>query len=138
MTSANTDYGTILGKIDSTSAYPALGEVVLIDAPELINAAVEATNHSSGGHREFIPSGLQEMSEFKATINAVAADVAKLVTDLQAGTKAAYQISFPNGHKEKFSALVTGIKPLTADAQTPDVQKIEATFRPTDSLSFSS
>jgi hypothetical protein len=138
MTSSNTDYGTILGKLDSASAYPALGEVVSIDPPEFMNSAVEATNHSSGGFREFISGGLKEMGEFKATLNAVPANVATLVTDLAAGTKSRYQIAYPNGHKQTFGALVTAIKPLTADAQSPDVQKIEVTFRPSDSVGLSS
>lgn len=137
-TAAQTNYATILGKLDSAAAYPAIGEVVNLDPPEFLNAAVEATNHSSGGVREFISGGLKEMSEFKATINYVSADAAVLITALTGGTKGQYQILFPNSMKMQFSALVTGFKPLTADAQNPDVLKAEVTFRPSDSLSLSS
>lgn len=137
MTSATTNYGTTLGKQDSTG-YVSIGEIVSIDPPEYMNSEVEATNHASGGVREFISGALKEMGSFKATVNMVSADIATLVTDLQAGTKGAYQVGFPNGDKQKFSALVTSIKPLGADAQKPDVLKAEITFRPSDSLSLSS
>lgn len=137
MTSANTDYGVTLGKQDSTG-YASIGEIISIDPPEYMNAAVEATNHGSGGVREFVASGLREMGEFKATLAYVPADIADLVTDLAAGTKSAYQIGYPGGGKQTFSALVTGIKPLPADAKNPDVLRAEITFRPSDSLGLSS
>lgn len=138
MTSAKTNYGVILGKQDSTNAYPALGEITSVDPPEFLNAAVEATNHGSGGHREFVSSGLQEFSEFKATLNYVKANIATLATDLKAGTKSRYQIAFDSLNAWQFGALVTGIKPLPADAKNPDVLTAEITFRPSDSIDLSS
>lgn len=137
MTSAGTNYGVILGKTDS-AAYTSIGEVVSVDPPEYMNPEVEATNHGSSGRREFIASGLKEMGAFKATVNVVNADLAKTVSDLEAGTKTTYELKYPNGLKQHFSAIVTSIKLLTADAQNPDVAKAEITFRPSDSLSLSS
>ena len=137
MTSAGTNYGIILGKTDS-NAYATIGELVSIDPPEYMNAEVEATNHGSAGKREFISGGLREMGVFKATVNVVAADLAKSVTDLEAGTKTTYEIKYPNGFKQHFSAILTSIKPLAADAANPDVLKAELTFRPTDSLALTS
>lgn len=128
-----TNYGTILS--DSGGA---IGEVVSIDPPEFMNPAIESTNHSSGGKRKFDSSGLQEMAEFKATVNYVNADIADMVTNLQAGTKAAYVITFPTGHRQRFSALVTAIKPQPADAMKPETLRAEITFRPSDSLDLSS
>lgn len=134
MTSANTNYGVVLADSDGV-----IGEVVSLDPPEYNNPAVEATNHSSGGRREFVSGGLREMAEFKATLNYVKANIAKMVTKLEAGTKATYTITFPGSQGyEAFSALVTAIKPLTADATKPETLKAEITFRPSDSLSFSS
>jgi hypothetical protein len=138
MTSAKTNYGVILGKQDSTNAYPTIGEVVSIDPPEMLNPAVEATNHGSGGVREFVTSGLAEVAEFKATLNYVKADIAVLYADLRAGTKSRYQIAFDSLNAVQFGAIVTGIKPLPADAKNPDVLQAEATFRPSDSFSISS
>jgi hypothetical protein len=136
--SAKTDYGTIFGKLDSAGAYPALGEVVTIDPPDFMTPAVEATNHSSGGVRQFISGGLSEMSEFKATLNMIPANVATLVTDKAAGTVGRYRIAYPDGTHQDFGAIVTSIKPGQADAQNPDVLKAEITFRPSDSISLSS
>jgi hypothetical protein len=128
-----TNYGTLLKK-----ATTSIGQLVSIDPPEYSNPAVESTNHSSGGVRQFISGKLREMSEFKATINYDMANIATLVTDLVAGTAAAYSIVYPDNSSQRFSAFPTAIKPLTADAQKPDVHKAEITFRPTDSLDLSS
>lgn len=133
-----TNYGTTLGTFDSGTTYLTIGEIVSVDPPEYTQPEVESTNHASAGVRQFISSMLAEMTPFKATINYVPANIATLVTAMRAGTSKSYQMGFPSGDKEKFFALVTSVKPLTADAQKPDVLKAEITFRPTDSLSLSS
>lgn len=130
---STTNYGTLLKK-GSTS----IGELVTVDPPEYSNPAVESTNHSSGGVRQFISGKLREMGEFKATINYDMANIATLVTDLVAGTKAAYTILYPDNSSQRFQAIPTAIKPLTADATKPEVLKAEITFRPSDSLDLSS
>jgi hypothetical protein len=139
LTSAHTNYGVVLGKW-SGAAYVTIGEVVSIDPPEYSNAAVEATNHgSSGGQAEWVAGKLLRMSEFKVKLNYVSANIATLVTDMTAGTKSQYQILYPSdSDKQKFYALVTGVKPLPADAQKPDVMQAEITFQPSDSISLSS
>jgi hypothetical protein len=131
--SNTTNYGTLLKK-----ATTSIGEVVSIDPPEYSNPAVESTNHSSGGVRQYISGKLREMSEFKTTINYDIANIALIVTDLVAGTKAAYTITFPDNSTMRFQAIPTAIKPVSADAQKPDVHRAEITFRPTDSLDLSS
>lgn len=128
-----TDYGTILSDSDGV-----IGEVVTIDPPAFSVPTVESTNHSSGGKRQHQSSGLQDMPEFKTTINFVPADIAALKTDAAAGTKKAYTITFPNGYREPFSAIVTMIKPMAADATKPNTLRAEITFQPTDSLDLSS
>lgn len=128
-----TNYGTLLKK-----ASTSIGELVSIDPPEYSNPAVESTNHSSGGVRQFISGKLREMSEFKATIIYDIANIATLVTDLVAGTKAAYTILYPDNSSQRFQAIPVAIKPLTADATKPEVHKAEITFRPSDSLDLSS
>lgn len=130
---AQTNYGTLLKK-----ASTSIGELVSIDPPEYSNPAVESTNHSSGGVRQFVSGKLREMGEFKATINYDIANIATLVTDLVAGTKAAYTILYPDNTSQRFQAIPIAIKPLTADATKPETLKAEITFRPTDSLDLSS
>ena len=128
-----TNYGTLLKK-----ASTSIGNLVSIDPPEYSNPAVESTNHSSAGVRQYVTGGLREMAEFKCVINYEIANIATLVTDLVAGTKAAYTILFPDSTSERFSAIPVAIKPLPADAMKPDVHKAEITFRPSDSLDLSS
>lgn len=132
MTSAITSFGTSLKRNGST-----LAEVVSVDAPDYTQPAVEATNHSSSGVREFVSGMLAEMSEFKATLNLLSASITTLVGDLTAGSVIAYSIVFPDTTAQTFSAIVTGIKPLAADAQNPDALKMEVTFRPTGTLGLS-
>ena len=128
-----TNYATILSDSDG-----AIGEVVSIDPPDYMHPTVESTNHSSGGVRKYESSGLREMGEFKATVNFVPADITTLSTDMVAGTKKPYTITFPNTYRQRFSAFVTSIKPLTADSTKPETLKAEITFRPSDSLDLSS
>ena len=128
-----TNYGVALKK-----STVSIGELVKIDPPEYTNPAVESTNHASGGVRQFISGGLREMTAFKATINYKIADIATLVTDLVAGTKSAYTILYPDASSQRFQAIPTSIKPLSADASKPDVMQAEITFQPTDSLDLSS
>lgn len=135
---SQTNYGVILGKQDSTLAYPTIGEVVSVDPPEMMVEAVESTHHGSGGVRTFVSSKLAEIGEFKATVNYVKANIATLYTDMRAGTSSRFQLSYDSLNAEQFGALVTKIKPLTADATKPEVLKAEITFRPTDSFSISS
>lgn len=131
MTSATTNYGTLLKRSGSTIA-----EVVSIDAPEYANPEIEATNHSSSGVREFISGMLKEMTPFKAVVNELDGGLATVVGDLAAGTIVTWTITFPNTDVQTFDALVVGVKPLTADAQSPDVLKAELSFRPTGTLSL--
>jgi hypothetical protein len=130
---ATTNYGTLLKK-----ATVSIGEVVSIDPPEYMNPAIESTNHSSAGVRTYVSGGLREMAEFKVTINYVIANIATLVTDLVAGTKAAYTITYPDASTQRFQAIPTSIKPQPADATKPETLKAEITFRPSDSLDLSS
>jgi hypothetical protein len=138
MTAAKTNYGVILGKQDTTTAYVTIGELVAIDPPEMIQGEIESTNHGSGGKREFISSMLGEVSSFKATVNYIKANIATLYSALTLGTNSRYQVAFDSLNAMQFGAIVTGIKPLGADAKSPDVLQAEITFRPTDSTSISS
>ena len=134
---AQTNYGVTLGREDSTG-FPTIGEVVSVDPPEMSVPAVESTHHGTGGHRTFVSSKLAEIGEFKATVNYVKANIASLYTDMRAGTVKRYQLAYDSLNADLFGALVTNIKPMTADATKPEVLKAEITFRGTDSFSLSS
>jgi predicted secreted protein len=135
MTSAKSNYGTLLkvGDGQEVETFASIGEVVNIDPPELINEAVEATNHGSGGWKEFVSGGLKELTEFTTTVNFVDAAVTALYNDLVAGTEKNYQIVFPDDGSTTwtFAALVVGIKPMSVDAASPEALQAEIKFRPT-------
>jgi hypothetical protein len=120
-----TNYGTLIA-----SGSVVIGEVTNIEPPEVQNPGVEATNHSSGGWREFIPSGLKELTEFSVTVNYIVSGSA-LLAKVTAGTVSSYTITFPSTAAWTFNALITGFKPEAADAKSPDVLKAVLTFRPT-------
>lgn len=135
-TLAESNYGTLLKIGDGgtpTEVFTVIGEVVSIDPPELVNEAIESTNHSSGGWKEFISGGLKELTEFTATINFVDVDITALYNLAVAGTPKNYQIVFPdNGNTTwTFAALVVSVKPLSADAQSPEALQAEVKFQPT-------
>jgi hypothetical protein len=131
MTDARSNYGT---RLKVGSPYSAdVGELVSLDAPELLAEAVEATNQSSNGWKEYVGGGLKELSEFTATINFTDAYVPTIYADLAAGTVKSYQVQFPDDGSTKwtFNAIITGIKPLSVDAQSPETLQAEIKFQPT-------
>lgn len=125
----STNYGITLMK-----GAASIGSIVSLDPPELINEAVESTNHGSGGYKTFLSSELIELSEFSATILMDNVDSALLITDLEAGTAATYTMTFPSGESFGFDALVTKFKPESADATKPEAAKATVTFRPTGTI----
>ena len=130
---AQTNYGVILSDSAGT-----IGEVVSVDPPEMSVPSVESTHHGTGGHRTFVSSKLAEIGEFKATINYVKANIATLYINMRAGTVGRYTLAYDSLNADLFGALVTNIKPMTADATKPETLKAEITFRGTDSFSLSS
>ncbi len=134
-TSAESSYGSkfLVGDGATPETFTELAEVISIVPPEIIQEAVEATNHSSGGYKEFISNGLKELGEFSVTVNflpghAVASGIAnKVIT----GAVGNYQIEFPNDITWTFGALVTNFKVSEMDAQNPEVLTADLTFRPT-------
>ncbi len=130
---SQTDYGVVLSDSAGT-----IGEVVSVDPPEMSVPAVESTHHGTGGHRTFISSKLAEIHEFKVTVNYVKANIATLYSTMRAGTVGRYTLAFDSLNADLFGALVTNIKPMTADAEKPKTLRAEITFRGTDSFSLSS
>lgn len=134
-TAAKTNYGTVLkvGDGGSPETFSVIGEIVSMDPPELVHEAVEVTNQSSGGWREFVPGGLKELSEFTVTVNFTEDTITSLYTDVVSGTQRNYQIAFPDDGATTwaFAALVVSVKPLSVDAASPEALQAEVKFRPT-------
>lgn len=131
MSDARSNYGVRL-KVGSPYTTD-VGEVVSLDIPEIVAEALEATSHSSGGWKESVSGNLKELVEFTATINFTSAYIATIYADLAAGTVKSYQVQFPDDGLTKwtFDAIVTGLKPLSADAGSPEVLQAEVKFQPT-------
>jgi hypothetical protein len=132
-----TNFGTLIKK-EIGAVYTVIGEVVNIEPPEYLAEAIESTNHSSGGDKEFISGGLRELGEFKATINFDKAVISGFYNDIKAGTVGKYSIDFPDtgSTKWKFDALVISLKPSAADAQSPEALQAEVGFQPTGGLTL--
>lgn len=138
MTSGTSNYGAQLGyAATSTGSWVGVGELVNLDPPELLAPWVAATNHGSNNRKEFVPSNLIEITEFKAVIAYIASDVTQMVTDAKAGTKRWYRVLFPNNASWVFQAGCSGVKPLPADAENPEELRAELTFRPTGDATIS-
>jgi hypothetical protein len=107
----------------------ALGEVVKVGDLEFIQEAVPATNMESGGWKEKIASGLKEVADFVVTLNYTAGGLDTLMGDWSAGTLSSYTVTYNNTEVGTFSAIVTHIKALGADADAPSApQQAEVTF----------
>lgn len=137
-TNAISNYGILL-KVDNSGSFVTIGESVEIEAPEIENKTVDATNHGSGGWKEVVSSGLKEISDFTCKFNYVKTDITALYTDLGAGTKKSYQICFPDSGSSiwQFSAFATKIKPGSASAEKPEALTVEVTFTPSGSMVIS-
>lgn len=133
MSDVLSNYGTLLKVLLSPGNYVSVGEVTVLEFPELINEPIEVTNHSSGSFREYIAGSLKEVASFNATLNYLTT-VSGLVNAWTNSTKQAYEIDFNNAVKWQFNGYVTNIKAESADAASPEATQITVTFRPTDSL----
>ncbi len=134
MTSARTDYATLLKRSGTTIA-----EVTGIDPPEESNPAVEATSHSSAGYREYISQMLMALSEFTCTLNYFSDTTHDaLHADMVAGTAQAFTIVLPGSlGTYAFNAIVTKFKADSgADAKNPKPIQATITFQPTGSYSL--
>ncbi len=128
----NTNFGALLKKGATTIA-----QVVNIDFPGVVNAAVEATSHSDT-YRGFVSGELKELETFDVEIaydpvGATHSASAGLLKDVADGTAATYSIVFPDTGSTtwSFSAIPTKFKPQAADAKSPDVLRAVVSFRPT-------
>lgn len=134
---ANTNYGTLLQSSDmaETPVFTTIGQARSQGFPAIITEALEMTNHSSGGFKEFIPSGLQAVDEFEAEYNFTPAVLAAFYDDMAARTKRDYKIVNNDDLSDfTFSAYIKSIKIGDADAQNPDVITGKIGFRPTGAI----
>jgi len=131
MAGESTNFGVALKKDTSL-----IGEVIVLEFPEVSNPQVEITHHTSDG-KEFVSGEVVEVGTFKATINFIVT-ASGILNDVLNGTSGSYSIEFPNSIGIwSFTATPVGFKPLTADSQNPEALKADVTFRPSGNVSLS-
>lgn len=130
---ANKSYGTVLKK-GST----AVGEIVSVGIPEILQDAVETTNHSSSGWRTFIPNGLKELGEFELSIISGSQTFNTIYADITGATSAVYTIDYPtetgNLTDWSFTAFPVSIKVEDMDATKPEAVTMKVKFQASGSL----
>lgn len=131
----DSDYGILLNKDAAL-----FGEVTNMGIPEILTEAVEKTNHSSGGVREFIPSKLKEIAEFTVTVNLTQTVLDDVNDDIDGGTISTWHVQYPADlglNDFFFSGFPLSIAVQDADAQSPGVLMADVTLRPTGAVTIS-
>jgi hypothetical protein len=131
---AQKSYGTLLKKGAVT-----VGEIVTVAIPEIVAETTEVTNHSSGGWRQFIPSGLKSLSEFELTVIATGSLVTSLFADMSSELVTSYTIAYPTTTSGSltnwtFLAIPVSVKVSDAKADSPDAATLVVKFQPSGSV----
>jgi hypothetical protein len=129
-TGTYTNYGGTFGFPSGTN-YPAQ----VLDYPELTEAALDITNHASGGVDEAIPSGLVSSGEFTIAILAQHGTYATLKTAMTNKTVNTCHLSNPID-SYVFQGFITSLKEEQADATNPDAVKITLNVKPTGGITI--
>ena len=110
---AETNYGLLLQKEDTPLAgtYTTIGKVIECGIPKISTAAVETTNHSSGGKAQQIPSGLIALSAFDAALELESASLAAVYADMEDRTIANRSAGNPNGEPAQGRTRAAQSKP---------------------------
>jgi hypothetical protein len=128
---ATSDYGATY-----TFNSSSIGELLNVDYPEVATDAVETTNHGSGGVREYIPSGLLGVGQFTLLILAASGTLGTLDTAIDNKTVANSVIA--NGVDTlTFSSFIVSYQLESADAQSPDADRITVVVQPTGAITLS-
>lgn len=111
----------------------AIAEVVYIQPPKKIGAALDATSHTSGGLREMVSSELHGYSDLTIGVNFISDGTQDLLNaDIDAGLPQTYSVVFPFGLGLLWSgpAYVTEFAPQSAVASGPKAFAAAYTLRP--------
>jgi predicted secreted protein len=123
-------FGLVL-KIN-TGALTTVVDLIDCSFPEQKKILADATTHdSTGGYREWIATGVRELSEATATViwDDAQATHAQFLTSFAADTAVNMSIQDPDGQEViAFAAHITGIKRID---EMEGLYKAEITFQPT-------
>ena len=128
---ATSNYGATF-----TKGSQPIGDCIVLDFPEIKMDAVESTNHGSNGAREYLPSMLYGLGEITLSVIVASGVLDGMFTELSAGTVSSCVIT-NSVDTMTFDGFYTSIKPESADAQKPDVDKVTVVLQPTGDITFS-
>ena len=124
---ADAAFGVTLAYTDG--ATETIGEITNIGGLSLSLDAIDVTNHgSTSAYREFV-AGLIEPGEVTIEGNHIPADAGQvaILTHMEARTKRALLITYPDASNWAFSAMVTSYN--AADAPVDGKLAFSATFK---------
>ena len=116
MSSGNRAWGTLLRYVPVSAAAVTIGEVTGFGPPDVTADTIEMTSHqSTSRYREFT-QGVIDGGEVSIVCNSVPADAgqAAVIAHFSAGTALLMELAFPDNSAWAFSALCTGVQPVTA------------------------
>lgn len=119
-------------KIMISTTLTAITKIVAVTFPNQKKEVADVTAHDSpSGYREFVDTGLRELTEFTATIlwDDVAVTHAAVLTAFAATTAVSMSIQDPDGNEIiAFSAFITQVGRIS---EMTDGYKAQVTIRPT-------
>ena len=124
------NFGTLL-KIKINTAYTAVKGVFLVPPIESEQEKIEVTHHDqTSNFRQYIPSGLIDPGDYAFQMRSLRSDSTQqaLYTMYKSGTAGDFQIVYPDGLVQSFSAYVTGMTYNEADATSPEPVQITVTL----------
>ena len=135
-----TSYGIQLerGDGDSPEEFAVIGEATSVDFPKWVTAALETTNHSSSGYREYKGSKLAGAEAFSATYNCDATIIATVKADMIAKRVGNFRITdLADFTSIIFEGFFLSFQILGADAATPDIIRCQIEIQPSGDLNDS-
>jgi len=121
------NFGTLL-KVKVNGAYTAVKGIYLVPPIASEQEKIEVTHHDQNSpYRKYIPSGLIDPGDYTFGMRSERTDATQstIYTAYKAGTLLDWQIVYPDGLTQSFSAYVTGMTYNEADATSPEPVNIE-------------
>ena len=116
------NFGTVL-KVKVSSTYTAIKGVFLVPPIENTQEKIEVTHHDqNSAYRKYIPSGLIDLGDYEFQMRSLRSDTTQqtLYTAYTTGGLLDFEIDYPDGLVQKFSAYVLGMTYNEADATSPE------------------
>lgn len=124
------NFGTLL-KIKINGAYTAVKGVFLVPPIASAQEKIEVTHHDQNSpYRKYIPSGLIDPGDYAFQMRSERANTTQafIYALYKSGAEGEWQVSYPDGLTQTFTAYVTGMEYNEADATSPAPVNITVTL----------